>query len=81
MTRVELWEIRISHMKSYWSNFVDWYNDNIADDEKGRAELINYLRTEWGATLISDTDNLIGLVSHLEFDSEEEATAFVLRWA
>lgn len=74
MTRIEVWVHRYDSMESHWNNLWDW----CSDSGRRPAEMIDYIRDEWSARVVCHKD---GLVSHLEFETEESATLYLLRWA
>ena len=78
MTRVEVWIDRYDTMHTHWNNVCDWFSKNSNENEL----LTVYLRDEWHAIVIGETDKHIsGIVSHLEFETDEAATLYLLRWA
>lgn len=58
--------------KSYWLNFIDDYRRTI-NRYIWREDLRKYLK-ENGIALLEDDDSLV-------FESEEDATMFILKWS
>lgn len=78
MTRVEVWIDRYDTIHTHWNNVCEWFSQNSRESDL----LTDYLREEWHANVICESSKHIsGIVSHLEFETEESATLYLLRWA
>ena len=85
MTRIELRQN--GQRACYWNNFLGAHFTGLHNGPMEDHDWIlkwKSIETElenWGARLVWNQDNRNGGTSHLEFEREQDAAMFLLRWA
>ena len=59
--------------------WVNFWSDNGRWTDDGRT-LINALE-KWGGKIVWADDSTMNEVTHIEFENDADATAFILRWS